>query len=83
MTLKPYDASALDEFALRLLDLASIMRAMAKTSREYGIEDFCLHDKKAREWCQNLERWIRKSEAELQMMVIEARGRRRALAGAE
>lgn len=83
MTLKPYDPSALDEFALRLLDLASIMRTMAKTSREHAIEDFCLHDKKAREWCQNLERWIRKSEAELQMMVIESRARRRALASAE
>jgi hypothetical protein len=83
MTLKPYDPSTLDQFALRLLDLAAMLREMANRGREFGIDDFALHDKKALEWCRNLERWVRKSQAELEMKVIEARARRRALSAAD
>jgi len=83
MTLKPYDPDMLDEFALRLLDLAAVMREMATRSRECRLEGFCLHDKKAQEWYDNLERWVRKSQAELDLKVIEARARRRALAASD
>jgi len=83
MTLQPYDPDTLDQFALRLLDLAAIMREMANRSRECEIEGFCVHDKKAREWSQNLERWVRKAQAELEMSIIEARARRRALAASD
>lgn len=78
MTLKPYDPEMLDELALRLLDLASTVREMANRSREYRIEDFALHDKKAREWCSQMDRWVRKSQAELEMKIIDARAGRRA-----
>jgi hypothetical protein len=83
MTLKPYNPDALDQFALRLLDLAAIMREMGKRSRECEIDDFCLHDKKAREWFHNLERWVRKSQAELEMRILEARARRRAFSASD
>ena len=83
MTLQPYDPDTLDQFALRLLDLAAIMREMANRSREREIEGFCVHDKKAREWFHNLERWVRKAQAELEMRIIEARARRRALAASD
>jgi hypothetical protein len=79
MTLNPYDASMLDQFALRLLDLAAVMRDMSRRSREQGIDDFALHDKKALEWIANLERWSRRSAADLEMRVIEARASQRAM----
>ncbi len=81
MTLKPYDAEMLDSFALRLLDLAAAMRQMGRRSREHRIDDFGLHDKKAREWLGNLERWARKASTDLEMKVIEARASQRALSG--
>ena len=83
MTLKRYDADTLDQFALRLLDLAAIMREMANRSRECQIADFAVHDKKAGEWFQSLERWVRKAQAELEMRIIEARARRRASAASD
>jgi len=83
MTLKSYDPDMLDQFALRLLDLAGVLREMANRSREYQLDDFSLHDKKAREWYDNLERWVRKSQAELEMRIIEARARRRASAASD
>ena len=79
MTLKPYSPEMLDQFALRLLDLSALMREMANRSREYHITDFAVHDKKAREWYDNLERWVRRSQAELEMKIIDARAGRRAL----
>jgi len=78
MTLKPYDPEMLDGLALRLLDLASAVREMANRCREYQIEDFALHDKKAGQWCGQMERWVRKSQAELEMKILEARAGRRA-----
>lgn len=78
MTLKPYTPEMLDDFALRMLDLAALLRAMASRSREHGIAGLTIHDKKAREWYTNLDRWARKSHAELEMRIIEARAERRA-----
>ncbi|MBN2022916.1 MAG: hypothetical protein JW809_08975 [Pirellulales bacterium] len=80
MTLKPYDPRRLDQFTLRLLDLAAHMRQIAHLCREYQIDSFALHDKKANEWCDNLDRWVRKARAELEMKVIEVRATQRALA---
>jgi hypothetical protein len=83
MTLKPYDPQMLNEFALRLLDLAAAMRQMAQRSREHHIEDLALHDKKAREWIGNLERWARKSLADVELKIIETRATQRALSQPE
>ena len=78
MTLEPYDPGKLDEYALRLLDLAAAMRKMAQRSRRAEVEDLALHDKKANEWCTNLERWVRKCRADLEMKIVEIRAERRA-----
>ena len=78
MTLEPYDPRKLDEFALRLLDLAAATRRMAQRCRRHGVEGLALHDKKANEWCTNLARWVRKARADLEMTILEIRARRRA-----
>ena len=83
MTLKPYSPEMLDHFALRLLDLAALVRQMANRSRQYGITDLEVHDKKANEWYHSLERWVRKSQAELEMKIIDARAGRRAESSGE
>ncbi len=79
MTLNPYDPTMLDLFALRLLDLATVARQMAQRSREHGIDDVALHDKKALEWIANLERWARKAAADLDVQILESRASQRAI----
>ena len=78
MTLTPYDPKMLDLFTLRLLDLTAAARQMAQRSREHGIDDFALHDKKALEWIANLEHWTRKAAADLEVQILESRARQRA-----
>lgn len=76
MTLEPYSPGMLDDLALRLLDLAAATRKMAQRSRHYQVEDLALHDKKAREWCANLARWVGKAQADLDMRIVEIRRQR-------
>jgi len=83
MTLKPYDPAMLDQFALRLLDLAAVIRRIAQKSRENEVSDFALHDKKAQEWLANLEHWAQKCQAEMEMRILEARAARRAASAAD
>jgi len=80
MTLQPYDVKRLDRLTLDLLDLAVLAREMSALCREYDIESFALHDKKARQWWENLDRWLRRAKAELEMKAIEVRATQRAKA---
>jgi hypothetical protein len=77
MTLQAYDPQKLDQVALRLLDLASIVRQMAHRGREHGIADLALHDKKALEWCAKLEQWAHKTQADLEVRILQDRASRR------
>ncbi|OHB69301.1 MAG: hypothetical protein A2V70_08530 [Planctomycetes bacterium RBG_13_63_9] len=79
MTLQPYGPEQLDQFALRLLDLAAAMRAMANDSREHEVSDVALHDKKALEWLSRLDDWADKVRADLEVKVRQSRAKRRAL----
>ena len=65
MTLQRYNPNDLDQFALRLLDLAAIMREMANSGREHGIFDLAVHDKKA--------------QADLEVRIRQSRAKRRAI----
>jgi hypothetical protein len=80
MTLQRYDPQRLDQLALRLVDLVATLREMANSSREHGIADLPVHDKKALEWCAKLEDWLQKAQADLEVRIRQARARRRALA---
>lgn len=83
MTLRTYDPSKLDKFALRLLDLASIVRQMSNLSREQGIEELPLHDKKALEWCAKLEQWAHKTRADLEVKILQDKAERRGRSAAK
>ena len=78
MTLNTYSPQELDQFALRLLDLAANLREMARKSRESQIVRLPLNDKKAQEWCGRLEQWILRAQAELETRVRMAKATRRA-----
>jgi len=78
MTLQPYGPEKLDEFALKLLDLAAIMRKMANQSREHRITDLHLHDKKAQYWYENLSNWVHKARSDLEVKILQSRAKRRA-----
>jgi len=70
MTLEAYDADQLDQLALRVFDLAAVLRKMAETQRKKSLGEFLLHDKKAVEWIARLEQWARRADAEMQMQQI-------------
>ncbi len=76
MTLQPYDPEKLDQFALQLLDLASVLRRMAELSREEQVDGFRLNDRKAREWIEKLSNWVPKAESDLNTFVHKSRGAR-------
>jgi hypothetical protein len=51
---------------------------MANRSREYGVTDLVLHDKKAQEWCARLDEWAHKVQADLDIKIVQVRAERRA-----
>ena len=77
MTLQTYDPRQVDQLALRLLDLAAIVRQVANQSREHGIADLAMHDKKALEWCTKLEQWAHKTRADLEVRILQDKAERR------
>jgi hypothetical protein len=77
MTLQIYDPNQLDQLALHLLDLAGSIRQMANRSREHGVADLVLHDKKALEWCAKLEQWTHKIQADLEVKILQDRAEKR------
>jgi len=77
MTLANYTPDQLDALALRLLDIAAIFREMAHQSRQQGVGTVTLHDRKAHEWCDRLEHWARRAQAELEVKVRMERATRR------
>jgi len=83
MTLQDYDPKKLDQFALRLLDVAALIRQTANRSREHGVADLAVHDKKASEWCAKLEQWSHKTRADLEVKILQNTAERRGRAAAE
>ncbi|HVU89535.1 MAG TPA: hypothetical protein VHD36_19560 [Pirellulales bacterium] len=77
MTLIPHSPANLDALALRLLDVAALVRGMANNSRENQIEDLPLHSNKAQEWLGRLEEWAHDGAARLELQVMRERGARR------
>ena len=78
MTLQPYRPDRLDALALRVLDLAAQLRRIAQSAREQELGEVGLHDGKALEWLDKLEKWGIGAEAELHKQAALAKGARRA-----
>ncbi len=71
MTIENYTTDRLDQTALRLFDLASDLRSIAREARRKGIVAVPVHDKKALLWIENLELWVRKSKANFEIAASE------------
>jgi hypothetical protein len=78
MTLEPYDPDRLDSMSLRVLDLCSRLRALARRGREEQLPPIELHDRKALEWLDKFEEWLFRAEAEVNRSVHKSHGARRA-----
>ncbi len=83
MTLDPYTPDRLDELALRVLDVCSQLRGMARRARDEQLAQFALHDKKALEWLARLEEWRHKSGADFELTLVRNRGVQRAVKAAK
>ncbi|MBX3414421.1 MAG: hypothetical protein KF708_17165 [Pirellulales bacterium] len=80
MTLEVYDPEKLDQWALRVLDVAANLRHMANQCRENDLAGPVLHDKKASEWLAKLEQWSQQATAHVHLRAVQARAQRRAMA---
>jgi hypothetical protein len=79
MTLIAFTPDKLDEVALRILDIATVLRKMSQSSRDYNITGFELHNQKIEEWLGHLENWALEADGKLATTINKQRGDRRAL----
>ena len=77
MTLSNFPPEALDDLALRVLDIAATIREMAISSRENQLTGFQLHGNKVHEWLGRLEEWVLESTGRLDVEVAKLKGVRR------
>ncbi len=78
MTLEPYRPERLDDLTLRLLDVAAQLRRMAQLAREAELPAVELHDRKALEWIEKLEKWGVGAESDLHRQATLAKSARKA-----
>jgi len=78
MTLQQYGPERFDDIALRLIDLAALMREMAEQHREGKVKALALNDRKLREWLGNIEAWAEQARGRQQTEIIRQRGIERA-----
>lgn len=71
MTINSYSSEQLDQFALRFFDLASQLRGIARQARQHNLLHIPIHDRKASQWCENLEIWARKTEITFRIALHE------------
>jgi len=78
MTLQTYSPEQLDELALRMLDLAALLRQVAQSARQHEIPSLPIHDKKALDWFAKLESWGRRCQSDMELTLHSAKAARRA-----
>lgn len=69
MTINAYSPERLEQLAMRFFDLAAQLRAIARQSRQQNLQNIPVHDRKAIQWCENLEIWVKKTELNFQIVV--------------
>ena len=83
MTLEAFDPDRLDALSLRVLDLCSRLRVMARRSRDESLPEVKLHGRKPQEWLEKLEEWTFGAEAELDKQAKIAQAARHAIQAAK
>lgn len=78
MTRRAYSPDDFDELALRIFDLAASLRQMSLRCREHRLSLLPLHDKKAREWLDHLDDWVRKCATEVELAAVRHKAAQRA-----
>ncbi len=71
MTIEQYTPEKLDQFTLRLFDVAADIRDLAKSARDANFNGIPIHDKKALLWVESLEIWVKKSQANYEIALKE------------
>ncbi len=76
MTIELYNAEKLDQFAMRLFDVAADVRAMARQLSQSEVEEIPLNDKRVQIHLDEIENWaIRsRSKLEIQLRRMEKQG---------
>ncbi len=67
MTIQLYNSEKLDQFALRLFDVAADVRCMAKQLNQCDIEGIPLNDKRFLLLLDEMEAWAIKSKSKIEI----------------
>lgn len=71
MTINAYSPDRLDQLALRFFDLAAHLRQIARQARQQEMPDIPIHDRKALQWCENLEVWVKRTDLNFRIALQE------------
>ena len=69
MTKQAYDPEKVEKLAFRFFDLGSQLREIAKSMRQNDLSEIPLNDKKALQWINELEIWVKKNQGSYEIMV--------------
>ena len=70
MTLQVYNSEKLEKLSLRLLDISTQLREIAKEMQKNNLEELRINDKKALLWCESLEIWAQKNRNSLDLILM-------------
>ena len=67
MTIELYNSEKLDQFAMRLFDVAADIRTMARLLTKNEVEDIPLNDKRFLKLLDEMEDWAIKSKSKIEI----------------
>lgn len=71
MTINSYTPEQLDSLSMRFFDLAAYLRQIAQQARSQELRNIPIHDRKALQWCENLEIWVKKTDLYFRISLQE------------
>lgn len=71
MTINAYTPEQLDSLSMRFFDLAAHLRQIARQARSQELRNIPIHDRKALQWCDNLEIWVKKTDLNFRISLQE------------
>ena len=70
MTYNRYSPEQLDQFVLRIFDVAALLRDISQNAKRAKLDDIPMHDRKAALWCEQLEQWAAKTKITLDILLL-------------